>query len=222
VVAELIQRGEVSLLEALSRGGHLPEGLSRCDEALGGLSPAYLAIAYDRPEVLSFLARRADVDLKVACDDAGYGTPAFYAAYNARVRCLDTLVRLGVDCRDPCTKFGEIPSHFIDRHEPVLHDQLLDVLTLRDRAADRIQRWLRRFPMMDYFRAARLVVVCIQRRWRELRALRGGAPSPSPPPLEGAAPPEEEEGLLLLRREGGPAAGQLQLQEEGEAPNPAS
>ena len=181
MIAMLVESGDVALLQQLTNAGRFPEGFAAAS-AGEDLSPAYLAIAYDRPEMLKFLAANG-VDLHAQCDD--YATPAFYAVYNGKIRCLETLVRLGVDCRrEPCTKFGETCSMFLDRHQQPIFDLLVEVLTLRDRAADQIKRWLRRFPNMGYFRAVRAIVIIIQRRWRALHPLTT-APAPAPCLIEG-------------------------------------
>ena len=100
-VPELIENGDVELLNALLDCGHLPEGLDRPDPEFG-LTAAYLAVTYDQPAVLDVLAARG-CDLAKMCDGEGddaYATPAFYAAYHGKVRCLEALVRLGVDATD--------------------------------------------------------------------------------------------------------------------------
>lgn len=148
ICAQAIQAGDLQLLE-----------ICRLDE--GDLTPAFLAIAYDRPEVLTFL-HRAGVDLSLPCDD--YATPAFYAAYRGQVKCLEQLARLGVDLRQPCTKFGDQPSVFFP---PEFHDQLVHVLTLRDRAATAIARVVRGKRHRAVYDAKRRALVIIQRRFRD-------------------------------------------------------
>ena len=161
-----IERGDVEVLSLFLRAGFLHDFLGD-DESL---SPAYLAIAYDRPEVLYFLAREGGVDLRAFCDD--YGTPAFYASYDAKVRCLEALARLGVDLRAPCTVFGEKPASFFQRHDPAVVDELMRVLNLKDRAAQKIARWLRKFPLMERFRAQRHITILLQRRWRHIQSTK--------------------------------------------------
>jgi hypothetical protein len=47
-----------------------------------GLNTAFLAVYYDRPDILRYLIRRG-VDLRACCDPMNYGTPVFYAeSYN--------------------------------------------------------------------------------------------------------------------------------------------
>lgn len=178
-VPQLIEAGDVELLEALVKAGHMPQGLSEADEL--GLTPAYLAVTFDRPEVLRFLDD-IGVDLAKPCDAVGYATPAFYCAYHGNVRCLETLARLGVDLKAPCTKYGELPFKFAGRHPPVVADQLVDAVTLRDRSAVVISSHVRGRPDRCFYMAAKRLVVTIQRRWRHIQQLRRSLDAPAPAP----------------------------------------
>lgn len=208
-IPQLIEAGDVEALEALVRAGHLPQGLQDPDEL--GLSPSFLAVTFDRPGVLRLLDR-VGVDLSVACDVAGYGTPAFYCAYHAKVRCLEELARLGVDLNAPCTKFGELPSHFFYRHPSDVANQLIDAVTLRDRSAVVIATLARGLANRRLYLAKQMLVVTIQRRWREIKALRrkfaafknATVPAPSPAMIQPLLNPPQESALPL---------GQLTLQE---------
>lgn len=197
---QLIEAGDVEVLETLVRAGHLPQGLQDPDEL--GLSPSFLAVTFDRPDVLRLLDR-VGVDLSVACDVAGYGTPAFYCAYHAKVQCLEVLARLGVDLNAPCTKYGELPSHFFYRHPTDVADQLSNAVTLRDRSAVVIATLARGFNNRWQFQAKQLLIVTIQRRWRQVRALRRKVavrnnvtvPAPSPAMIDPLLDPTEESAM---------------------------
>jgi hypothetical protein len=52
--------------------------LERTDDL--GLSLPYLAVFYDRPDMLRYLRKRG-FNLKKPCDPMGFGTPMFYAVY---------------------------------------------------------------------------------------------------------------------------------------------
>mmetsp|Transcript_13805 Transcript_13805/g.18438 ORF Transcript_13805/g.18438 Transcript_13805/m.18438 type:complete len:200 (-) Transcript_13805:13-612(-) len=157
----LIESGDIELLEILLRTGHLhAQSLKYFDEM--GLNPAYLAITYNRPEFLALLYING-VDLNQSCDEQGYGTPFFYAVYHANIRCLEELIRLGIDPKSGCTKFGDKPTHFAKRHEPHIAAQLFKIIYHRDHAAARIQRLLIRYQLMKRNR----YITVIQRQWRK-------------------------------------------------------
>ena len=137
----VFEAGDVDLLRALRRCGHLPGGLQGADDL--GLTPAYLAVHFDQPAVLDFL-REDGVDLTVACDGVGadgHGTPAFYAAFHGKVRVLRALARLGVAMEAPCTRFGEAPAEFFDRHGPAVAEQLRAAANFRHATATRLARF---------------------------------------------------------------------------------
>lgn len=163
-VPQLIEAGEVEMLELLVRTGHIAPSQLGMESELG-LTPAYLAVRFDRPEILRFLSR-AGVDLSKKCDD--YATPAFYAAYHGNVRILETLARLGVDLKASCTRLGDRPCDFFKKHPTAIYDMLVDAVMLRDRAAVTITSLLKGSPAKRIFRAKQFLVVTIQRRWREI------------------------------------------------------
>ena len=166
-VPELIENGDVELLNALLDCGHLPEGLDRPDPEFG-LTAAYLAVTYDQPAVLDVLAARG-CDLAKMCDGEGddaYATPAFYAAYHGKVRCLEALVRLGVDATEPCTKHGEAPAAFYAKHGAVVAGQLAFAATFRHRMATRLTRYLLMAPRRRSYRVTVRYCALIQRVFR--------------------------------------------------------
>ena len=165
-VPQLIEAGDVDLLRALRRCGHLPGGLQGADDL--GLTPAYLAVHFDRPAVLDFL-REDGVDLTVACDGVGadgHGTPAFYAAFHGKVRVLRALARLGVAMEAPCTRFGEAPAEFFDRHGPAVAEQLRAAANFRHATATRLARFLWMGPARRRLALARRYARLLQNAYR--------------------------------------------------------
>ena len=163
---QLIEAGDVDLLRALRRCGHLPGGLQGADDL--GLTPAYLAVHFDRPAVLDFL-REDGVDLTVACDGVGadgHGTPAFYAAFHGKVRVLRALARLGVAMEAPCTRFGEAPAEFFDRHGPAVAEQLRAAANFRHATATRLARFLWMGPARRRLALARRYARLLQNAYR--------------------------------------------------------
>lgn len=79
-------------------------------------------------------------------------------------------VRLGVDARAACTKFGEPPSAFFARHPRGVVEQLERVVTLTDRTQARLARWQHRVlecaPHRAALRAKRKIALRLQARQR--------------------------------------------------------
>lgn len=73
------------------------------------LNLPYLAIYYDRPEMLEYLHIRG-VDLNKPCDPLGFGTPLFYAISMRRFQVVDMLEKLGYPLDTPCDSMGCLPD----------------------------------------------------------------------------------------------------------------
>ena len=174
-VPQLIEAGDVDLLRALRRCGHLPGGLAGSDDL--GLTPAYLAVHFDRPAVLDFL-REDGVDLTVACDGSGedaHGTPAFYAAFHGKVRILEALCRLGVAMEAPCTRMGETPADFFERHGPAVAAQLRAAARFRHKCATTLARFLWMAPPRRFLGLARRYARLLQGIYRGVSVRKGAA-----------------------------------------------
>lgn len=81
-----------------------------------GLTPAFLAVYYDRPEMIDYLHKRG-VDLKKPCDAMNYGTPLFYAVSLGKTRLIYQLDMLTNSIGSSCDTFGQLP---------MVHAQRLD------------------------------------------------------------------------------------------------
>ena len=106
-MAQQIQENRTDLLDLLTT-----EELKRVDDL--GLTLQYLAIFYDRPQMLEYLHKRG-VDLGVSCDPVDYGTPMFYAITLQRHACVIMLDILGYSINNPCTKLEELPVAHVQR-----------------------------------------------------------------------------------------------------------
>ena len=79
-----------------------------------GLTPAFLAIYHDRPEMIDYLQRRG-VDFSKPCDSMEFGTPLFYAVTLGRTRLIKQLDLMGCSVRDSCDKLGQVPMVHAER-----------------------------------------------------------------------------------------------------------
>lgn len=101
-VAQQIQESRTDLLDILTK-----EQLSEpCDDL--GLTLPFLAVYYDRPEMLEYLHKRG-VDLTAPCDPMLYGTPMFYAISLEKTRLIEQLDGYGCDLNKPCDAMSELP-----------------------------------------------------------------------------------------------------------------
>ena len=103
-MAQQIQEGRTELLDLLP----LRE-LEKADDL--GIKLPYLAIFYDRPEMLVYLYKRG-VDLTKPCDAMDFGTPMFYAVNFNRVRLVETLDSLGVSLNSGCDTLGGMTPYY--------------------------------------------------------------------------------------------------------------
>ena len=90
-----------------------------CDDL--GLTPAFLAVYYDRPEMLDYLFKRG-VDLKLPCDPMNFGTPMFYAVSLGKTRLISQLDFMGCTIGTACDKLGQLPmvhAQRLDNHSSV-------------------------------------------------------------------------------------------------------
>jgi hypothetical protein len=79
-----------------------------------GITLPFLAVYYDRPEMLEYLRKRG-VDLTKYCDPMEYGNPLFYAIHFRRIRIILCLDLLGVSVREPCDSIKTKPWTHAER-----------------------------------------------------------------------------------------------------------
>ena len=91
--AQQVIENRTDLLDLLS-----VEELQRSDDL--GLTLPYLAVFYDRPEILEYLHKRG-LDLSIPCDPCDYGTCMYYAITLQKQSCIVMLDLLdNVNMRD--------------------------------------------------------------------------------------------------------------------------
>lgn len=84
--------------------------LERVDDC--GLSLPYLAVHYDRPDMIRYLHKRG-LDLSKPCDPMEFGTPMFYAVSMGRVHIVETLDSLGISVNNVCDTYMKLtPAYY--------------------------------------------------------------------------------------------------------------
>lgn len=84
--------------------------LERVDDC--GLGLAYLAVYYDRPDMIRYLHKRG-VDLSKPCDPMEFGTPMFYAVTMGKVHVVEALDSLGVSVTNVCDTYMKLtPAYY--------------------------------------------------------------------------------------------------------------
>lgn len=106
-IAQQIMENRTDLLDLYTK-----EQLEEHDDI--GLSIQFLAIHYDRPEILQYLHKRG-LDLNAPCDPMNFGNPMFYAVRLKKHRLIRVLDLLGCSIDDPCDPFKHTASDHADR-----------------------------------------------------------------------------------------------------------
>lgn len=107
-MAQQISENRTDLLDLLT----LKE-LERVDDC--GLSLPYLAVHYDRPDMIRYLFKRG-LDLSKPCDPMEFGTPMFYAVNLGRIHIVETLDSLGISVNNACDAYLKLtPSYYASR-----------------------------------------------------------------------------------------------------------
>jgi len=107
-LSQQIAEGKTDLMDILPDGD-----LSGPVDDLGITLP-FLAVYYDRPDMLEYLWRRK-VDLTKFCDPMEFGSPLFYALYLKKVRMILTLDLLGCSVKEPCDFLKQMPMTIAQR-----------------------------------------------------------------------------------------------------------
>jgi hypothetical protein len=84
--------------------------LERVDDC--GLSLPYLAVHYDRPDMVRYLHKRG-LDLSKPCDPMEFGTPMFYAVSMGKVHIVEALDSLGISVTNVCDTYMKLtPAYY--------------------------------------------------------------------------------------------------------------
>ena len=79
-----------------------------------GITLPFLAVYYDRPDMMEYLSKRK-VDINKFCDPMEFGNPLFYALYLRKVRMILTLDLLGCSVSQPCDFLKQMPMTIAKR-----------------------------------------------------------------------------------------------------------
>jgi ankyrin repeat protein len=101
-IAEMVIENKTVLLDLLT----VQELQSPDDDS--GLSTLFLAIYYDRPDIIRYLHKRG-VDLSGYCDPYFNGTALYYAVSFGRFGIVELLQKLGCSLEISCDSFGQTP-----------------------------------------------------------------------------------------------------------------
>lgn len=106
-----------------------------------GLTLPFLAVFYDRPEILQYLHKRG-VDLVGPCDPMGFGNPIFYATSLKRYRLISTLHSLGTSVFKPCDSLQQVVMTHANRLDDDIARNLIG--SIGDSSKDRATILLRK------------------------------------------------------------------------------
>lgn len=173
-MAQQIMENRTDLLDILSK-----EDLERTDDL--GLSLPYLAIYYDRPDMVAYLHKRG-LDLSKPCDSLGYGNPMFYAVDLARHGIVRLLYRLNYSLRGPCETFFNLAPHYYAtvKNDALLVEWIAKTNLSEINAIEFLRKNILRNRLSKLFRRKRAAAIQIERiargrlARRYVRALRAG------------------------------------------------
>lgn len=107
-LAQQVAENRTDLMDILS-----VETLSEPTDDLG-LTLPFLAVYYDRPDMLEYLHKRG-VNLKNFCDPMEYGNPLYYAIHMRKIRMIILLDLLGCSVKEPCDALEVLPETHAER-----------------------------------------------------------------------------------------------------------
>jgi len=99
-----------------------------------GLTLPFLAVFYDQPDILEYLARRG-VDLRSTCDSVGFGTPMFYAVTLQKTRIISVLDKLKCSVNSSCDRFNQTPLFHAERLGNPHVSEVVNVCSQRENKA---------------------------------------------------------------------------------------
>lgn len=196
-MAQQIQENKTDLLDMMS-----VEDLSRPDDL--GLTLPFLAVYYDRPDMLVYLRKRG-VDLNAPCDPLAFGNLMFYAVALRRHEVVRTLDLLGISSTEPMTQYNETAMQYASRTNDELMRQTLHWSSQKEIRAYNMfmKHYLRRVYRAKYLKmkvAARLLQRIIRGFLGRRKALRRRKRLEREAQEAAAASKEKERRKTLLRR----------------------
>lgn len=159
-MAQQVIENRTDLLELLSVAE-----LQRVDDM--GLTLPYLAVHYDRPEILKYLHKRG-IDLSKPCDPMEFGNAMFYAVNLRKLNVLYMLNSLGYSVNRPCDEFiKETPAFHAARIGDVDIQEAIALIQEKERkAVQLVQKNLRRHRYQKSYRAMKAAAIRIQKVFR--------------------------------------------------------
>ena len=160
-LAQQIAENKTDLMDILSL-----ENLNEPVDDLG-LTLPFLAVFYDRPEMLEYLWKRG-VDMKAFCDPMEFGNPLFYAIHLRKVRLVLVLDIIGCSVREPCDSLGTLPVTYAERlDDPFLKEAIAYALGKEERARTLYLKNFLRSKMRRIYKKKLLAIPLL------LRCMRG-------------------------------------------------
>ena len=159
-MAQQIAENRTDLLDLLEK-----KDLEQVDDC--GLSLQFLAVYYDRPDMIRYLHKRG-IDLSRPCDPMEFGTPMFYAVSMGKIHIVETLDSLGISVGSACDGYLKLsPSYYASRiGDPSIGHK---IRTLMDREVTACRLFKKNFDKQKarkrYLRIRRAIIT-IQRYTR--------------------------------------------------------
>jgi hypothetical protein len=132
-----------------------------------GLTLPFLAVYYDRPDMIRYLAKRG-LDMTKTCDTMGFGNPMFYAVNLGKLEVIDALHSIGCSVTRDCDTFLNFkPEYYasrIDNQE--IKDKINYIKSSEVRAANLFKRNYLRYRWRKIYTQKLSALICIQRHVR--------------------------------------------------------
>jgi hypothetical protein len=159
--AQQVIENKTDLLDLMTK-----EDLEQVDDL--GLTLPYLAVHYDRPEILKYLKKRG-FDLSLPCDAMNYGNAMFYAVNLSRLNIVTVLDSLGCYVNAPCEfMFKMNPLMFADRiGDVLLKNQILEIISKERHAAELFLKNFLKAKQQNKYLKIKKCVILIQKIFRK-------------------------------------------------------
>lgn len=159
--AQQIQENRHDLLDLMSK-----EELNKPVDDIG-LTLPFLAVYYDRPDMLRYLLER-EVDLTKPCDPFQFGTPMFYAVTLCKNDLVERLDNLGCSVNSPCDIYNQLPIEHAKRMQNLELIALISHLMSREERAGWLflKHFLRRKLRRRYVYMVNIGIPLLQRAMR--------------------------------------------------------
>jgi ankyrin repeat protein len=128
-IAEMVIENKTILLDLLT-----VEKLQSFDDD-SGLSALFLAVYYDRPDIIRYLYKRG-VDLSSYCDPYSNGTALYYAVSFSRFGIVELLQKLGCSLEISCDSLGQTPLKTAEMLKNLEMVSIIDKLIRKNEIAE--------------------------------------------------------------------------------------